>query len=184
MENKKKNHIPTNKNNHGCGYVNKIADNSIPKHSSSQCRPEEVENQKHCPVPIIESTARNETDSLFSGVKFDIAHEIDGIDEAINVIGQEDICTELSRKIRHLKMIKDQIEAYENHDHSYSEKLAELQMHHDTTVGLWAIDRNPAEVTDLWIRKCLYRIQPTTGLLSRTDDSKKHCHKESDSSEE
>lgn len=104
---------------------------------------------------------------FFADMQYQVEDEISYIDALIQEPDTSDEASvELALKIRHLEFIAKQMQAFGEGDHRFSEKVAELEMHRATTVGLWAIDRDPREVTDLWIRKCLYRIEPTAGSIS------------------
>ena len=39
-------------------------------------------------------------------------------------------------------------------------KQKKLQYYHDTTIGLWCIDKNPKDVDIEWIRKNAFQLEP------------------------
>lgn len=57
----------------------------------------------------------------------------------------------VSLKIKHLNALLDE--------------LNRLRYHEDTTIGLYAIDRNPKKVKYKWIKKHAFRIKKTCNVL-------------------
>ncbi|MBT0551584.1 hypothetical protein [Riemerella anatipestifer] len=41
-------------------------------------------------------------------------------------------------------------------------EIERLKYHESITIGLWAIDRNPQEVSYEWIKENAYQIKPTS----------------------
>lgn len=95
-----------------------------------------------------------------------IEREITRLDQLVESAVPEHECRKMPARIRHLTLMREIAEDYVAGNHAHTEHIAELRLHHDGTVGLWAIDRNPAEVTDLWIRRCMFQVRPTLGTLS------------------
>lgn len=43
----------------------------------------------------------------------------------------------------------------------YIRQIEQLSYYHDTTVGLWCIDRDPKDVSIEWIRENAFQLEPT-----------------------
>jgi len=50
---------------------------------------------------------------------------------------------------------------------SESQRLKELQHYHDTSVGLYCIDRDPMEVDIDWVRRNAFRLESVDAIEKR-----------------